>query len=109
MVLQRIMIANYMPLHADPHVPRIVQRLRKDFDDRLMELYKEAIERAKNEPVSAAETVHVPYAVDGLHVTAVFHEPTGHFTQLIARSQREEGEERPSFTISLFLTTVTPE
>lgn len=103
------MLANYQPLNEDPHVPKIVRILREDFDDRMMDLYKKAVLLVRDGPQNASETVHVPYVSHGLHVIAVFHEPTGHFTQLIARSGREQDLERPSFTISLFLTTLPPE
>lgn len=101
------MIANYSPLLDDPNVPGIVRQLRQDFDARMMELYKEATLLLEKEPVSSSETVHVPYEAHGLHVVAVFHQPTGLFTQLIARSMMEQGLERPSYTISLFLTMFT--
>ncbi len=100
------MIANYLPLNDDPSVPEIVRLLRQDFDDRLMELYKQAIDLIKDEPDSASDTVHVPFDSRGLHVVAVFHEPMGVFTQLIARSAEEQGIERPSFTISHFLSAM---
>lgn len=98
------MIANYSPLLDDPNVPSIVRELRQDFDDRMMDLFKQATLLLEMEPPTASETVHVPYRSRGLHVIAVFHQPTGLFTQLIARSAQEEGLERPSYTISLFLT-----
>jgi hypothetical protein len=97
------MIANYLPLNNDPHVPEIVKDLRQDLDERLMDLYKRAVELLKQEPVSASETVHVPYQAAGLHVTAVYHVPTGHFTQIIARPVADVHLERPEYTISLFL------
>jgi hypothetical protein len=106
MVEEITMIANYLPLHDDPNVPEIVQRLRKEFDNRLMELYKRAVELARDEPDTASETVHVPFEVDGLHVVAVFHMPTGIFTQLIARPTHDLQHERPEYTVSLFLATL---
>lgn len=103
------MLANYQPLNDDPHVPKIVRVLRQDFDDRMMDLYKKAMVLVGDEPITASETVHVPYESHGLHVIAVYHEPSGHFTQLIARSSQEQGVERPSYTISLFLSAMPPE
>lgn len=100
------MIANYAPLLNDTEVPQVVKELREDLDDRLMSLYKDAILLLEKEPPSASETVHVPYSFKGLHVVAVYHQPTSLFTQLIARSAVEEGIERPSFTISVFLTAL---
>jgi hypothetical protein len=100
------MIANYLPLAIDTHVPDIIVQLRKAFDDRLMDLYKQAMELLAVEPKGVSETIHVPFTACGLHVIAVFHEPTDHFTQLIARAENEHGLERPSFTISLFLAMI---
>ncbi len=101
-----IMIANYLPLNADTKVPDIIIRLRKAFDEKMMDLYKDATALLANEPKGVSETVHVPFVACDLHVIAVFHEPTNHFTQLIARAENEHGLERPSFTISLFLAMV---
>ncbi len=98
------MLANYLPLINDPEAPEIVLQLRRDLDERLMDLHAKALELLAREPDTAAETVHVPYESFGLHVIAVFHQPSDQFTQLIARSAKEQGVERPSFTISLFLT-----
>ncbi len=100
------MIANYLPLNDDPNVPEIIRSLRRDFDERIMDLYKQAVMLIRDEPASASETVHVHFVAQGLHVAAVFHEPAGVFTQLIARSAEEHGIERPSYTISLFLTAM---
>jgi hypothetical protein len=104
----RRMITNYLPLPESVNVPPIIRELRAGFDERMMDLYGQAMDLAAKGSAGTSETVHVEYTQHGLHVTAVHHLPTGQFTQLIARGEHAGAVERPDFTISLFLAAVAP-
>lgn len=84
--------------------PALVRDLRSAFDARLMELWHEAAQKEPADPTDGLErTVHVDFVHEHLRVTAVFNCMSEQFTQLIARDLQEDVQERPTYTISLFL------
>ena len=98
------MIGTTTPWKLPEGAPPIVHELRRAFDARMMQLWREAVIKEPAAPVDGLErTVHVHFLHGFLHVTAVFNCMSEQFTQLIARDAGEDGKERPTFTISLFL------
>ncbi len=98
------MLIRTTPQRLSANAPAIVQELRAAFDERMMDLAREAVDQLPSEPPEGTTSIaHVFFLHGALHVTAVYNRQTEEFTQLIARDVAEEGAERPSFTISLFL------
>jgi hypothetical protein len=98
------MLIRNTPQRLAANAPAIVHELRDAFDARILELTKEAIGQLPSEPPEGAQsTAHAFFLLGPLHVTAVYNRVSEEFTQLIARDVAEEGADRPSFTISLFL------
>jgi len=98
------MITNTTPRDLPPNTPAVILALRKAFDARLTDLYKEAREPLPTGPGESSDAVrHVHFNELGLHVTAVYSTVEDRFTQLIARDVAQVNEERPAFTISVFL------
>lgn len=98
------MISTYSTRPLSPNAPAIIRELRASFDERMMDLAREASAMLPHEASAGPDrTTHVSYTYGPLLVTAVYNWTSGQFTQLIARDSAEEGLERPSFTLSLFL------
>jgi hypothetical protein len=104
------MITRYAPLPTDNSVPSIVRELRAAFDARLTQLYAAAVDlMARTPPQANAHIVHVPFTWHGMRVEAMYNRVQDLFTQLVARPDEEAKEQRPPFTISLFLSTDVPD
>ncbi|HEY0976011.1 MAG TPA: hypothetical protein VGE21_00965 [Flavobacteriales bacterium] len=98
------MLSRNTPQALSSQAPPILFELRKAFDERWTDLAREATGRLPSEPPEGHDsTTHVYFEHGGLLVTAVYNRVSEEFTQLIARAIEEEGADRPSFTISLFL------
>jgi hypothetical protein len=97
------MITAHTPQPTHAEAPAIVKRLRKLFDERMLDLYAVASVQRPVLENGTSPMVHVDFPADALQVTAVYHTVEDRFTQLIARAADEAHHERPSFTISLFL------
>ncbi len=89
------------PTHTD--APEVVRDLRRLFDERLTDLYAVARGRVPHAESGASPMVHVDFPAGALQATAIYHSDVDRFTQVIARAAEEAHQERPSFTISLFL------
>ena len=97
------MIANYLPIPDIAQAPEIVRYLRAEFDNRLEELYKEAMRMSEGSQDEQTSMVHVPFSVGDLEVEAMFDLELNLFTQLVARPLSDRENARPAYTISLFL------
>jgi hypothetical protein len=92
------------PIRLPDSAPRFIQDLRIDFEGRMFAFH----EYLSGIPVAYTadgleRTSHVHFTHGTLDVAAVFSHIHGRFTQLIARDVSEPYNERPSYTISIFL------
>ncbi|MEO8068323.1 MAG: hypothetical protein ABI599_11575 [Flavobacteriales bacterium] len=98
------MISNPFPEPLPLSAPAVLFELRDAFDARLTELQHQVDAKLCEEPARSVDhTMHVSFVHDGLHVTAVYHCGQERFTQLVARDADGIDEERPGYTLSMFL------
>lgn len=97
------MIANYLPAPDLEHAPAIIRQLRAAFDQRLEHLHAEAQRQQERSRQGATKMLHVRFELDGLDVEAMYDMEQDLFTQLVARPSFARGQERPPWTVSLFL------
>ena len=99
------MIANYLPTPDLETAPAIIQELRAAFDLRLEQLHAAALRLQQGTGPGPTKMLHVPFAYNGLDVEAMYDREQDLFTQLVARPGASRGEDRPSWTVSVFLVT----
>ncbi len=97
------MLSKYLPTPDLQDAPLIVRRLRQAFDEKLERLYDIAIQMDSDEPDQATKMVHVPFDREGYAVEAMYDVEQDLFTQLVARPKSAQDNDRPAYTISLFL------
>ncbi len=84
--------------------PPFIHELRLAFEGRMLGFYKDLQGIPVDYTSDGLErTSHVHFTHGTLDVAAVFSHVQGRFTQLIARDASEHSNERPSYTISIFL------
>ena len=98
-----VMISSYYPTPDLEQAPAIVQRLRKAFDDVLENLHDTANIMQAEDPDPATKMIHVPFQFEKFSVAAMYDTEQDLFTQLVARPTATDGDDRPAYTISIFL------
>lgn len=84
--------------------PPLIHELRLAFEGRMLGFYKDLQGiPAVYSSDGLERTSKVHFTHGSLDVAAVFSHVQGRFTQLIARDAAELSDERPSYTISIFL------
>jgi len=97
------MIANYLPTPDLEAAPAIIKQLRAEFDLRLEQLHAEALRLLQAAGPGPTKMVHVPFSFNGYDVEAMYDREQDLFTQMVARPVESRGEDRPSWTVSVFL------
>ena len=97
------MVPTYLPIPDVDRAPPVVAELRAAFDNRLEELYAQAVRLMEGALDAHVRMVHVPFAFEGYMVEAMYDREQDLFTQLVARPLMDTENARPAFTISIFL------
>ena len=97
------MISAYLPTPDLQAAPAIVQRLRAVFDEMMESLHATATLIQVKEREHATKMIHVPFVFEQFDVEAMYDVEQDLFTQLVARPGRNNENDRPPYTISLFL------
>jgi len=99
------MITNYLPAPDLEAATTIIQELRAEFDLRLEQLHAEALRLLQGPGTGSTKMIHVPFRFNGYDAEAMYDREQDLFTQLVARPVASRGEERPAWTVSVFLVT----
>jgi len=87
--------------------PMLLRELRDAFDAHFVDLIAVAREQAPSADPrpghDRSPMYHIDFPHGVLQVTAIYDAAQDRFTQLVARHADDAHQERPSFTISLFL------
>lgn len=84
--------------------PHIIRELREAFEENETELRYRAQEMRKLTTGHSPAQLKVPFLFDHFQVYAVYNVHDGSFGKLVITAMGEEDVERPSFSITVFLT-----
>lgn len=105
--LRNPMISSTHPDLLQPDAPMLLRELRDAFDAHFVDLIAVAREQAPSADPrpghDRSPMYHIDFPHGVLQVTAIYDAAQDRFTQLVARHADDAHQERPSFTISLFL------